>query len=53
MSKNSNFTTQSIFDGLRTQLLLLPDLLSPELLPPGLLWRLPLLNIENIVDMGV
>ena len=33
----------------KTQLHLLP----PELLPPGLLWRLPLLNIDSKVHMGV
>ena len=53
MSKNSNSLTKSIFDSLRRQLLLPLDLLLPELLPPSLLWGLPLLNIDSIVDMGV
>ena len=52
VSKNSSSSTQSIFDGLRTQFPLSLELLLPELLLPSLLWELTPLNTDEFLTVA-
>ena len=50
MSKYLNSSKQFIFDGLRMQLFLPLDLLTPELLPSSLLQDLPSVYTDRLMD---